>query len=102
MNTMTRLVFSEPSVIAYRYVSLRFSARIRISAKEVVECRRKSARFPIAAGHSSAAKIRAALTSLIPTDRDLQNTKKDFIRPLRKKGLALRKDDALVTTSENR
>jgi len=34
-------------------------------------------------------------------DRDLQ-IPKGSIRPLRKKGLALRKDGALVTTSENR
>lgn len=98
---MTRLVFSEPSIIAYRYVSLRFSAWIRILQKEWSNVGSRLD-FPSRPGILLLRKYCAALTSLIPTDRDLENTKKDFIRPLRKKGLALRKDDALVTTSENR
>jgi len=98
--SVTRLVLSEPSIIAYRYISSRFSAWIRILSKKwsnLIGSRLDSHR----GRNSSAAKIHAALTSLIPMDRDLQ-IPKGSIRPLRKKGLALRKDGALVTTSENR
>jgi len=92
------LGLSESSISAYRYVSLRFS-RIRILQKKWSNFVGSRLNFPSRLAFFCRENS-ATLTSLIPTE--ISKYQKGSIRPLRKKRLALRKDEALVTTSENR